>query len=298
MAGIWCAEGRLRRRWVWCEGSPHRAQLSEDKYRTLALDQPFPTPQYKNGSGQREQQVIPRGPWKVHLCAHLVNSTCHTAWMVCFLALAPTKMGGRDCVLFISSPPYLTQSWHPWVNAHIHSPLHVPTFLRVRDMCKGHVPGWAHTHSSPPCAWMHAESTWAVCLWLCEPWVQAGIPVSVSMRTYVCFLPSPISFSTLYISGHRDFSPHRWEVLIMGTKSRHGKSYSLSQESFFFPPLPSSVLSSPLPFLFHIAPLLPPGKLIWAQPLLTWPFGPISCFLMSDCLLGPFPRPSWEGGIN
>lgn len=207
---------------------------------------------------------------------------------VCFLSTGPPKNvtpGDRDCVLFIFISPTPDSELDPWVNAHIHPHFLVPTFLRVRGTCKGQVPGWAHMHLSlgvmDRCM-LKAQSGQCMflCLWPCGPWVQAGIPVSVGARTHVCFLPSPISFSTLYISGHRDFSPHRWEVLLLGTKSKHGKSYSFSQEASFFSSPPSSfLLSSPHTFLFHISPLHLPGgssselSLCWDGHL-----GPLAAF--------------------
>lgn len=168
-------------------------------------------------------------------------------------------LGGRDCVLFIFISPTPNTEL-----ASLDGCTYTFSFACVHtSACERHVQGacpWVSTHTSS----VHVESTMgSVCSCISDR-VQAGIPVSVGARTHVCFLPSRISFSILYVSDHRDFPPPRWEVLLMGTKSRHGKSYSFSQESVLLSPSSSlffALFSPPLP-ISHLSPPPSGRKLI------------------------------------
>ena len=154
---------------------------------------------------------------------------------------------------------------------------------------------------------MHIEGVWyAVCvlvsLWL---WVQTGLPVSGAGTHEASFpsgffptgSPSPLLWSKSFFSSQVGWFINGDSVGDMSSLLvSSGKASSYSSPFL----IPSFLLSFPLLLLVHISPHPPSGRqLIWAQPLLTWPFGPISCLLMSDCLLGPPPTPiGREGSIS
>lgn len=154
-------------------------------------------------------------------------------------------LGGRDCVLFILiSPTPNTELASLGGCTYTFSFACAHTSACERDV-QGACP-WVSTHSSS----VHVESTMGG---MCSC-VSDRVGLSAGWHSCVCgcentrVLPSlPHQLlHPLHLWSQR-FSPRRWEVLLMGTKSRHDKSYSFSQESVLLSPSSSPSYFTSLP---------------------------------------------------
>lgn len=120
-----------------------------------------------------------------------------------------------------------------------------------------------HTHVRP--RRVHGcmlKEQWAACVLVS----LTGWALSAGWHTCVCgckntrVLPSlPNQFLHPLHPWSQRFFSYWWEVLLMGTKSRYGKSYSFSQERFLLSSSSSLLFALfSLPLIFHLSP--PPSR--------------------------------------
>lgn len=168
MAGIWCGEGRLGRRWVWREGPLTGLSWVKISIEHWPWINPFPPLSIKMAPGKENSRWFPEDPERcISVCTWRIAHVTPHGWSA-FLALAPTKMsapGGQGlCPLHFHLP-------HTWLRAGILGWMHIyilicmcPHFCLWEACARGMSLG-EHTYIPPHRVHVcMLKAQWAVCV--------------------------------------------------------------------------------------------------------------------------------------